>query len=115
MKLAIVIFAIVYFLVYLSWGCPIRNFFGVPCPACGLTHATLAALHGDFVGAFHYHPLFFLPYLVILAAILYHVLTRRKKRGKAFHGIFIAFFALSLLLFIVVYLYRLSVIPQFRH
>ncbi len=40
--------------------CPTAATFGVPCPGCGLTRATLAALHGHFGEAFHLHPFVFL-------------------------------------------------------
>jgi Protein of unknown function (DUF2752) len=39
--------------------CPMAGVLGIPCPGCGLTRATLAALHGDLRGAFHLHPLVF--------------------------------------------------------
>ena len=32
--------------------------FGVPCPGCGMTRATLAALRLDFAEAFRLHPMF---------------------------------------------------------
>jgi hypothetical protein len=38
--------------------CPTAAMFGIPCPGCGLTRATLAAFHGHFADAFHLHPLF---------------------------------------------------------
>jgi hypothetical protein len=37
--------------------CPTALLFGVPCPGCGLTRATLALLHGDVAGALRLHPL----------------------------------------------------------
>jgi len=37
--------------------CPTAFFFGVPCPGCGLTRATLALLRGDFAAALRFHPL----------------------------------------------------------
>jgi len=40
--------------------CPLASSFGVPCPGCGLTRATLALLHGDVRAALHFHPLVFL-------------------------------------------------------
>ena len=40
--------------------CPMASSFGIPCPGCGLTRATLAFLHGDLRGALRLHPLFWL-------------------------------------------------------
>jgi Protein of unknown function (DUF2752) len=40
--------------------CPMASTFGVPCPGCGLTRATLALLHGDLHAALHFHPLVWL-------------------------------------------------------
>ena len=50
--------------------CPLAGSFGVPCPGCGLTRATLALLHGDVRNALHYHPLVLLvaPLVAILAS-----------------------------------------------
>lgn len=39
--------------------CPMAAVLGVPCPGCGLTRATLAALRGDVHAAWHFHPLVF--------------------------------------------------------
>ena len=40
--------------------CPMASSFGVPCPGCGLTRASLALLHGDVREALHFHPLVWL-------------------------------------------------------
>lgn len=39
--------------------CPTALFFGIPCPGCGLTRATLALMRGDFAAALGFHPLVF--------------------------------------------------------
>lgn len=48
------------------YQCPIRLFFGIECPGCGLTAAVLSALRFDFKSAFSYHPLFLLPVITIV-------------------------------------------------
>lgn len=40
--------------------CPVAGTFGIPCPGCGLTRATLALLRGDVRTAFQFHPLVWL-------------------------------------------------------
>jgi hypothetical protein len=45
--------------------CLLRLALGIPCPACGLTRATLAAMRLDFGAALRWHPLS----LALLAAI----------------------------------------------
>jgi Protein of unknown function (DUF2752) len=39
--------------------CPTAAVLGIPCPGCGLTRATLAAVQGHFAQALHFHPLVF--------------------------------------------------------
>ncbi len=39
--------------------CPTATLFGIPCPGCGLTRATLALLRGDVAAALRFHPLVF--------------------------------------------------------
>lgn len=53
-----VVAAIGAFLAVLPFStCLVRLVAGVPCPACGLTRAGLAALHLDFAAAQRFHPL----------------------------------------------------------
>jgi len=53
---AVASFAIVAAVIFLI-GCPFALVVRQPCPGCGLTRATLAAMHGDFHASFHHHPL----------------------------------------------------------
>jgi hypothetical protein len=49
--------------------CPFRLLTGIPCPGCGMGHALIHALRGDFSGSFHLHPLG-IPLLVLWTAWL---------------------------------------------
>jgi hypothetical protein len=40
-----------------NWRCPVRLATGYPCPGCGMTRATLEALHGHLDKATAWHPL----------------------------------------------------------
>jgi hypothetical protein len=64
--------------------CPMAGTFGVPCPGCGLTRATLALLRGDIHAALHFHPLVWLlaPLFIgfMLAATLELVRGPSQKR-----------------------------------
>lgn len=52
-------------------ACPSARMFNQPCPGCGLTRATMAALHGHLGEAFHMHPLFFLAAPFNALALIY--------------------------------------------
>jgi hypothetical protein len=41
-------------------ACPIKLVFGVPCPACGSTHAVIHIFEGQFSEAFQCNPLGFI-------------------------------------------------------
>lgn len=61
--------ALACLLVYrLRLSCPILTYLGVPCPACGISHAALSVLRLDFAAAWRYNPLI---YLVPLALFLF--------------------------------------------
>ncbi len=51
--------------------CPARLLFHIPCPSCGLTRAASCVLRLDFVGATHFHPLWWLvfPYIAGIGAL----------------------------------------------
>jgi|GEM_PF-385641 len=50
--------------------CPLASVFGVPCPGCGLTRATLALVHGEFRHAHELHPL-----VLVLAPLFVWAMT----------------------------------------
>lgn len=58
--------------------CPMRLFFHVPCPGCGLTRAASLVLHGDFVEATHMFPLWFV--VLPLVAFVFGIDTWRYVR-----------------------------------
>ena len=49
--------------------CPTATLFGIPCPGCGLTRASLLLLSGDVHGALGLHPLVFVLLPLISAAL----------------------------------------------
>ena len=46
--------------------CPILFMSGISCAGCGMTRAWLSLFRLDFGAAFYYHPLFWLPALLIV-------------------------------------------------
>ncbi len=95
---AITIFIIFAILGAFDINCPIRLVTGVSCAGCGMTRAWLAALRLDFAEAFSFHPLF----PVMIPAVLLFII--RKKMPKWLPTVLAAVF---LILFTVVYMYRL--------
>ena len=56
--------------------CLILHFFHIPCPACGMTRAWLAALRLDLPAAFGWHPMFW------SVPILYYYVLRQCRVFK---------------------------------
>lgn len=54
---------VIYFLLPIK--CPIKYFFDIPCPTCGMTRAMIALLKGDVGAYLGYNPLA-LPFLLLL-------------------------------------------------
>jgi Protein of unknown function (DUF2752) len=63
--------------------CPLAGTFGVPCPGCGLTRATLALLRGDVRTALRLHPLVWLMGPVFVGFLSAAVLELRRGEAPA--------------------------------
>lgn len=50
--------------------CYVKESIGMPCAGCGMTRAYRQLLTGDIMGAFYYHPLFFIPPLTLCLLLL---------------------------------------------
>ncbi|OOM76142.1 hypothetical protein CLPUN_28660 [Clostridium puniceum] len=94
--LAMVLLYIFYNIVGI--GCPIKFFTGISCAGCGMTRAWIHLGHLDIRGAFHYHPLFFLP-IIYLFLYLY--------KDKIPHKTFIYVVAIGITIFLIIYIFRL--------
>jgi hypothetical protein len=62
--------------------CPMAGTFGVPCPGCGLTRATLALLYGDVRSALHFHPLVWLMAPLFIGFVATAILELVRPRAK---------------------------------
>ena len=92
--------------------CPVRLLTGIPCPGCGMGHALVFALRGDFGGSWHSHPLG-MPLLLLWTAWLGWGLVN-LARGRAFSDEFFLVFRrpaaewAALILVLAVYAVRVA-------
>ena len=95
---------LIYILVMqINFGtvCPLLAFFKFPCPACGLTRASIYLLTGNFKESFAYNPTAFL-WIITIILFLFDRYVKPLKI-KPFPYIFI----FTSIITIVVYLYRI--------
>lgn len=96
---AVLAVVIVYALFHFTGiGCPLKFVTGISCAGCGMTRAWFSLCRADIAGAFHYHPLFFLPPLFLLFYLL------KKRLGARVRRILML---TCVSLFFIIYLYRL--------
>lgn len=63
--------------MFLDQGlCVVKWFYGIPCPACGMTRATISLIRMDIKQAFAYHPLVLLPPIIFIG-ILFQKLSSK--------------------------------------
>lgn len=90
--------------------CPVALLSGTPCPGCGLTRASLAALRGDFAGAFALHPLAFViaPLMALTAVLAAHayVVRGRMQFSRRVHRYLVPPLFVAYLLAVVLWVLR---------
>lgn len=93
---------VVLYVILESFGvtCPIKYIMGISCAGCGMSRAWIALLHFNIHEAFMYHPLFFLPPVVVIFMLL------KSKINIKFYKIFMFTMAGA---FVIVYLYRMFI------
>lgn len=82
--------------------CPMKIIFGIPCPACGLTHSCIYIIMLQWKKAWLYNPTGFLWFISIFLGLVYRYIL--GKRSSIIMGMFI----LSSLASVIVYLYKLQ-------
>ena len=75
---------VVLYVILESFGvtCPIKYITGISCAGCGMSRAWISLLHFNIHDAFMYHPLFFLPPVVVIAMLF------KSKINIKFYKIF---------------------------
>ncbi len=93
---------VVLYVIIESFGvtCPIKYITGISCAGCGMSRAWIALLHFNIHDAFMYHPLFFLPPVVVIVMLL------KSKINIKIYKIFMFTMAGA---FVIVYLYRMFI------
>lgn len=93
---------VVLYVILESFGvtCPIKYITGISCAGCGMSRAWIALLHFNIHEAFMYHPLFFLPPVVVIVMLL------KSKINIKFYKIFMFTMAGA---FVIVYFYRMFI------
>ena len=61
MKKYIIFLILAVLILFGAYQCPLYSFWGIPCPACGMTRAYKLFFSGNFAEAFFMHPLFWMP------------------------------------------------------
>ena len=93
---------VVLYVILESFGvtCPIKYITGISCAGCGMSRAWIALLHFNIHEAFMYHPLFFLPPVVVIVMLL------KSKINIKSYKIFMFTMAGA---FVIVYVYRMFI------
>lgn len=87
---AIVSIAYIFVLTYYKIYCPIKYFFNITCPTCGVTRAMLSLFKGDFSGYMHYNPMAIFLLLSVLLILHRELFKDKVKKAITVISIFIA-------------------------
>ena len=71
-----------------GWSCPILAATGIPCPGCGLTHASMELIRGDFAQSFQTHafaPIFLFAMLLMIVTLVLPEPQRKYLLAKITH------------------------------
>jgi hypothetical protein len=63
--------------------CLFRRVTELPCPGCGLTRSFCAISHGDFAGAWEFHPFGFAFYALAVTLVVWPFVARRRPELEA--------------------------------
>lgn len=100
----LIVFFVLLFFIYLFSGhyrCMTKAITGIPCPGCGMTRAWLALIKGNITEAFFYHPLFWIPPVILLL-----LLVQKRMKWTIPKWIWIAVLLIYLLVYVIrMYLY----------
>lgn len=70
----------------MHWGCSFREWFGIPCPNCGMTRSVLLSLHGQITDAVSLNPagpLLVLGILLFSASMFFLMAYERRHAGSS--------------------------------
>ena len=95
---------IVLALMFISGiGCHIKTFTGISCAGCGMSRALFALLRFRWKDAFYYHPLIYTMPIYILLFFYWDKLSEKCRN---------IVIAITIVLFLTVYVIRLFFIPD---
>lgn len=82
--------------------CPMKIIFGIPCPACGLTHSCIYIIMLQWKKAWLYNPTGFLWFVSIFLGLICRYILGKKS------SIIMSMFVLSGLVSVIYYLYKIQ-------
>lgn len=98
----IIILCIILMQSILGTVCPLKGITGIPCPACGLTHASIYLLTGRFEQSFNSNPTAILWIITICLFIIDRYI--HKLKIDIFPYIFIITIVITIVWYILKYL-----------